>query len=101
MTHDEWIYERVAELLRALGKIERDMEGEALVSMACLCIDHGEYRVAVGSAPSPNIDKDVATAYWDAVAKDVPIPEKSPTERARQLEAIRRFEEALGLAPRR
>jgi hypothetical protein len=97
MTHDEWIQHRVAELLMGIGKIERDMEGEALVSLGCLTSGDEAYRAAVGAAPPGNLDKAIAAAYWDAVARDVPLPPPVVGERERMLAAVRRFEEEMGL----
>lgn len=99
MTHEEWIHERVAELLKGLGKIERDMEGEALVSLWCLTND-GAYSASVGSAPPPNINKDVAAAYWETVASGAPISEPTPSEQERVRAAVRRFEEQMAVATR-
>ena len=101
MNHDAWVKARAAEILRALGRVERDLEGEALVSLACLSTGSEAYRAAVGVDPPETLDNDVTAAYWEAAANGASPPEKSSTERARQIDAINRFEASLRLESRR
>lgn len=101
MTHREWIRERATNLLRSLGTIERDMEGEAVVSLVCLNSEATSYRATVGVAPPATLDKEVAAAYWDAVAMNPQMPRAPGVERERQIAATNRFEASLGFRPER
>lgn len=94
MTHSEWVDGRVAGLLKNCGTITRDMEGEALLSLNILSTTW-DYAQHVGTAPPPDLDREVAAAYWGHVATNPTTPDGRDAERMRRLEAANRWETAL------
>jgi hypothetical protein len=95
--HEEWVRADAMRIWREHGSLERTLENVATVELACMCARADGYVKDVGAPLPAGIEKEVAAAYWEHVATNPPPPlPQENTKRARQLAAIRRFEETMG-----